>query len=296
MPRLKQMKGLRRLLHARLQPELAPHQTSSALIIAPHQDDETLGCGGTIALKRNAGTQVTVAFMTDGTTSHQRYMSEAELKARRHSEAVDACEILGVSGSDVRFLDFPDGKLGSHCQEGLVQVVRILNLCRPAEVFVPYQHDGTPDHEATYQIVRGAVQEAGHVARIYEYPIWIWNRWPWVQLRPAATRECIGAVANACLSGFGLNGLRTFRCGVRIDGVLDQKRQALHRHRTQMTAVIAGVPWPTLSDVSDGDFLQCFFQDFEVFRCTPHYSLTRIGTGGREWSDNLSAPFIRPRN
>src|SRR5688572_1129866 len=219
MPRLRQVKALRRLLHARLQVELAPRQTSSALILAPHQDDETLGCGGTITLKRNAGTRVTVAFMTDGTTSHRQFMGEAELRGRRHAEAIDACEVLGVPEKDVRFLDYADGKLGSHHHEALVEVARLIDSCRPSEIFVPYQHDGTPDHEATYQIVKDAVQLAGHLVRVYEYPIWIWNRWPWVQLRPAATRECIGAVAKACSSGFGLSSIRAFRCGVRIDSV-----------------------------------------------------------------------------
>src|SRR5689334_3255841 len=41
-----------------------------ALIISPHQDDEVLGCGGVIGLKREQGIPVQVVFITDGAGSH----------------------------------------------------------------------------------------------------------------------------------------------------------------------------------------------------------------------------------
>jgi hypothetical protein len=51
MLRLKSFTGLRRALHSCLRSE-SPHRMSSAVVFAPHQDDETLSCGGTIILKR----------------------------------------------------------------------------------------------------------------------------------------------------------------------------------------------------------------------------------------------------
>lgn len=267
MPQLTRSSGIWRLLHRRLQPELAPQVTRTALILAPHQDDETLGCGGTILLKRNAGTRVHVAFMTDGSTSHRQFMAAAELCRRRRAEAIEACEVLGVTPDDLRFFDFPDGELAHHHDAAVAMVVALIDACRPHEMFVPYQRDVTSDHEATFRIATEALRKSSQQVQLYEYPVWTWNRWPWVRLSAPISRDGLRAVIQACAGGLGLSHLRRFRSGVRIDGVVGRKREALRRHRTQMAAVIPEVPWPTLGDVSNGDFVDCFFQDYEVFRC-----------------------------
>jgi hypothetical protein len=49
-----------------------------AIIFAPHQDDETLGCGGTIIRKKQAGANLQIVFMTDGCRSHAHLMTEIE--------------------------------------------------------------------------------------------------------------------------------------------------------------------------------------------------------------------------
>ena len=259
----------RKLLYKRLLPHDTPSHTATTLVFAPHQDDETLGCGGTIIHKQNAGTQVTVAFMTDGTASHRQWMPATELKERRRAEAIDACNILGVSRGNIRFLDLPDGNLCMYERQAVDEVAAIIDSSHPEEIFIPYQHDGTPDHEATYRIVVAALENSGYAGRIFEYPVWVWNHWPWVRLEPAFKRDFLRTAAEAARKGFGSRILSRFRCGLHVDGVLSRKRAALARHRTQMTAIVTGSPWPTLAAVAGGDFLECFFQPFEVFRCAP---------------------------
>jgi hypothetical protein len=53
---------------------------------------------------------------------------------------------------------------------------------------------------------------------------------------------------------------------VFIGDVLAAKQQALAQHRSQMSRLMENVGWLTLADVSEGEFLRCFFQDFELFR------------------------------
>jgi hypothetical protein len=65
----------------------------------------------------------------------------------------------------------------------------------------------------------------------------------------------------------GLRRFGEFRTGVFVGDVLDRKMQALAQHRSQMTVLVPGTDWPTLADISAGEFLRCFFQDYEVFRC-----------------------------
>jgi LmbE family N-acetylglucosaminyl deacetylase len=81
------------------------------IVFAPHQDDETLGCGGVIRKLINLGNAVLVVFLTDGSTSHARYLPSNELINLRRGEALNACEVLGVQDSFIQFLEFPDGQL-----------------------------------------------------------------------------------------------------------------------------------------------------------------------------------------
>ena len=72
-------------------------QIGNALVIAPHPDDESLGCGGTIALLRQRGYSVHVLFVSDGTMSHPNspaYPAE-RLRKVREAEALDALEVPG---------------------------------------------------------------------------------------------------------------------------------------------------------------------------------------------------------
>ncbi len=91
------------------------------LILAPHPDDETLGCGGLIAQARQLNIPVRVVFLTNGDGSGSTQIGETlrrgkrqtflELAAMRQGEATAALEKLGVSPEDIVFLGYPDGGL-----------------------------------------------------------------------------------------------------------------------------------------------------------------------------------------
>jgi LmbE family N-acetylglucosaminyl deacetylase len=86
-----------------------------ALIVAPHPDDETLGCGGAIALLRSIGCDVRVLVVSDGTLSHpnsQKYPPLA-LRELRESETISALAVLGVDATTINFLRLPDGGVGA---------------------------------------------------------------------------------------------------------------------------------------------------------------------------------------
>lgn len=267
MAQLKALRRLRDSLHARLINDAGPRTANATVVFAPHQDDETLGCGGTIILKRQAGTPVKVVFMTDGSTSHSRYIKADELSRLRNVEALEAAKVLDIAPDDVHFLNFPDGRLGQVHEAAVAEVLAILNRNRPDEVFVPYRADGTPDHEATYRIVMEAAHKSGLALLVCEYPVWFWNQWPWVSLPLRCNRDTCKAVWRSLRAGLGLKVSRMFRASVRVGHVLDKKREALSRHRSQMIPLQPGVDWPTLGGVSNGEFLNCFFQEHEIFHC-----------------------------
>ena len=86
----------------------------SALVLAPHPDDETLGCGATIMRKLAAGRQVTVAVATDGRYSHRsNHVTPEQLADLRRVEMEEAGRRLGLSTGDIRWGGFVDGIVGA---------------------------------------------------------------------------------------------------------------------------------------------------------------------------------------
>lgn len=246
-----------------------PHSSDwrrSAIVFAPHPDDETLACGGTIAKKRRAGAAVTVVFMTDGRFSHAHLMPADDLALLRRQEARAACHRLGVASADVLFLDFPDNDLEAHEAQAAERVRTILWDRWPQEVYVPYHGEPPRDHMATYRAVAQALQAHPAPVTVYAYPVWFWDHWPWTRLVRPGRRATATAVGHTLAAWFGLRMLRLFPHVVDVSDAMADKRAALAAHRTQMERMQPETAWPILADVSNGDFLGCFMQPFELFR------------------------------
>lgn len=237
-------------------------------VFAPHQDDEVLGCGGTIARLSKLGAAVKVVFMTDGSGSHSHLMAKDQLSAIRRQEATAAACELGVAPTDLSFLQFEDGQLWSHRAQAVDWVMQFLEAHRPATVFVPYAKEPPLDHVATHCIVTDALNTLGASVTIYEYPVWAWYHWPWVDLVQTDWRDTLSVLRNTAVSRAGIELMNTLNCTVDISAVLETKCRALQHHRSQMNRLTPESAWPILADVADGAWLDCFFRAYEYFRCS----------------------------
>jgi len=167
-----------------------------AVIIAPHQDDETLGCGGLIARKRNEGLPVHVIFITDGSASHPRHprLSPAAISALRADEARRAIGYLGVERTAVHFLAEPDGTLKTITptrREDLVaRLAGLLQAIAPGEIFLPCNPDGSSEHDATAGFVLDAIARCGRQPDVWQYPVWSWWNPLLLLRRWLATDDC----------------------------------------------------------------------------------------------------------
>lgn len=147
------------------------------IVFAPHPDDETLGCGGTIAKKLSEGYEVLVVVMTDGRHSFLKGLGIAsdptpeELKEIRRKEVKEATRILGVPEENLLFLDFFDGTLEENEAEARKKVIKLLEENAPSEIYFPHEKDGHPDHRATNRIVANAVRKLGISPMEYRYII-----------------------------------------------------------------------------------------------------------------------------
>lgn len=144
-----------------------------ALVIAPHPDDETLGCGGLIAALAAVGRPVAVAVLTDGAASHPRSAAypAPRLTALRERETRDALAHLGAAGAPLRFLRHPDGGLGTADTRASAEALAAWAgaLGRPT-LFVTWDGDPHPDHKAAFALARRVQARTGLPLRAY--PVW----------------------------------------------------------------------------------------------------------------------------
>ena len=147
------------------------------VVFAPHPDDETLGCGGTIAKKLAEGYEVIIVVMTDGrflllkSSGIDDEPSPEQVKEIRRGEVLRATKILGVPEENVIFLDFVDGTLDEHEEAAEEKVAEILEKYAPSEVYFPFERDAHPDHQATNRIVRRAFKKLAMKPMMYRYTI-----------------------------------------------------------------------------------------------------------------------------
>ncbi len=229
----------------------------SSLVLAPHPDDETLGCGGTIALKRAQGVEVDVVIAADGSRSHRsRTRSPGELAQVRRREALDACAQLGVPQDRVHFLDLEDQTLRTRVPELVERLEAIVRSAKPKEILAPCGLDWNPDHQALAAAAQRLVAQGVHRGAALAYPVWFWRLRSWLWPYRIGLRAAPQLLRGPVRAALTLRPLL-----VRIGSVRERKAQALAQHRTQVANPFSEPGWATLEPL----FLRHFFRRFEMF-------------------------------
>ena len=210
-----------------LRPAGAVAEWGRTVVIAPHPDDDTLGCGGAIALMAERGQPVSVLFVSDGAASHPGSVKfpPPVLRDLREAESREALRRLGVGEDAAVFLRLPDGALplpGAAAFDAAVYAVgSALAELKPDTILLPWRRDPHPDHRATSAIVQAALQGMAHPPRVLEYPIWAWER----------------ADTNALPKQGEVEPFR-----LDINATVDQKTQAVAAHESQVTRLVDDAP------------------------------------------------------
>lgn len=226
--------------------EISPSEfdaVNSCLVLAPHPDDESLGCGGLIAMLRKHEKDVFVVFTTDGSLSHPnsaKFPSKA-LAALRRDEAIQALSGLGVSEDRIFFLNKKDGSLpakgGQDFEQNAGQLHLLITLLHPDLIGVPYEKDPHRDHRATWQMLAHKHDDRPAEYRILEYMVWLMER--------GEERDMPDALYYLDISDYRV-----------------QKNEAIRKHLSQTTKLIDDDPKGfTLSE----EMLQRFDTDKEYY-------------------------------
>lgn len=196
------------------------------VVLAPHPDDESLGCGGLIATLADQGSDVSVVFVTDGSASHTSRTHPKDLLRRiREREAEKACLELGVPRGNIHFMREPDSQLqhfGIDRLQGLAErIASLMERYRCSTLAVPWRRDPHPDHIQVHRLSELILKFLRKSPIVLEYPIWLWTNgkrddWP---------RTDETTVFRLDISEFLVN-----------------KRNAIQRHRSQLGMVVFDDP------------------------------------------------------
>lgn len=193
------------------------------LVLSPHPDDETLGCGGLLALAERAGLRGHVLILTDGAASHPNspsYPAE-RLTALRRDEARAAVAALGLPEGRLGFLDLRDAatpREGPAFDAAVDAITRQAAAVGARTLLVTWGHDPHCDHETADAMARAAAARLG--LRLFAYPVWGLHR-----------------PRGEAFAGRPPRGLR-----LDIAAAQAAKRQAIDCYRSQMTRLIDDDP------------------------------------------------------
>ncbi|MDX1998289.1 MAG: PIG-L family deacetylase [Thermoanaerobaculia bacterium] len=139
------------------------------LVVAPHMDDEVIGCGGLIQHCRAGGGHVSVVFLTDGASGKHSREELGMTCLERREESASAARILGIQ--ERTYLNFPERKL----EEAIASpgaLARVIREERPDVITYPAAGEFHPDHRSAHDWVLAAHAASGSTARLLGWEIW----------------------------------------------------------------------------------------------------------------------------
>ena len=150
------------------------------LVIAPHMDDELIGCGGSILKMIDAKKHVAVAYVTDGSYFLNKPENRnSEIKKRR----LEVDTVKKKLGFDTFFMNIPDRTL-QHCEIALRSFVKVLQEYQPKEVYIPHSAESDREHRLTNELFYEACwlaedtfdmelnSDFTKIKSVFEYEIW----------------------------------------------------------------------------------------------------------------------------
>jgi N-acetyl-1-D-myo-inositol-2-amino-2-deoxy-alpha-D-glucopyranoside deacetylase len=252
-------------------------ERASLLAVFAHPDDESLACGGLLALCAERGIRVSLLCLTRGEHGPG---ATTDLSDTRTRELHAAADVLGVA--EVRLLDHEDGMLpwldAEHVQADVLAAIRDSG----ADIVVTFDEDGLywhPDHIAVHERVTASVGSLG------DAPPELW----YVSLPAGVMRAVVeaGGPGNSAGTIFGVDA-DAFGADapeptlvVSAGEASSRKLAALRCHRSQ-------VGGGALDRIDDRDAIRLLG--------TEHYRRAPVGAAGESLLERLGAPVAATKS
>ena len=163
------------------------------LVVAPHPDDESLGCGGTLLRMRAEQSDAELHWMlVTEMSAGKRYAPEKI--ATRNAEIESVAQQLGAAA--VHRLGFPPAELDTVPLSRLIDAIgNVVSEVRPHTLIMPYRYDAHSDHKAVFDAVAACTKSF---------------RYPWIKR--------VAAYETVSETEFGIDpGAPAFRPNVWVD-------------------------------------------------------------------------------
>lgn len=157
---------------------------NKVIVVAPHPDDEIIGCGATIAKHIENGDEVTIIVATNASVGAPDLFSEDSAKNTRE-EAVNAHIFLGVK--ETIFFEFPAPALNAFPEYKIsLELGRVFKNINPTHLYLPHPGDIHQDHKAIYRASLVAARPQGDhkILNIYCYETLSETEWAPMQEKP----------------------------------------------------------------------------------------------------------------
>lgn len=195
------------------------------LIIAPHMDDEVLGCGGIIAKHKDSGDNVSVIFVAHRVYNH-RFNEQRNNTEKSH--AINAKGVLCYD--DAIFLDLNDERLDTCIQDILIPLEEYIFKVKPDIIYCPFRGDNSQDHRAVFDATRVAARPSAaiFVKRLYMYEV------------PSSTEQSPPLQENAFLPNYYVNITKHIDKKIEAYGCYEtEKRHYPHPRSEEAIKILA---------------------------------------------------------
>lgn len=178
---------------------LLPPFGKTIMVLAPHQDDEVIGCGGMMLLQRKAGYPVQTVFVQSGAAEFLQDPQEKQrIIAIREAEAKAAATLGGFEPPI--FLRHAEIKV-SNIESVAQSIEATIQKIKPDVIFSPFMLDPHADHTLTNVALALALKKSNYKCRIMGYEVW---------------SNCIANV------------------GIGIDEVVEEKKKLIACYKSQL--------------------------------------------------------------
>jgi LmbE family N-acetylglucosaminyl deacetylase len=142
----------------------------SVLVVAPHQDDEAIGCGGALCLQTRSGNAAAIVMLQDGADGFEATgMSRQQMTEMRNEESRQAAKAAGLTAPPL-FLNH--SSLAESVAKAAEQVRAIITERKVDAVFIPFVLDAHPDHRWANIILAEALKKVTWNVRVLGYEVW----------------------------------------------------------------------------------------------------------------------------
>ena len=148
------------------------------VILAPHPDDETFGCGQLIAEMASRGKEVFLIFFSGGGASHNGCcdLSSFAIETTRCQKAKEILSDLGVRAENMFFLNMPDGELAGSIPSAYLKIKQLIVNMTAATILAPHPQEGWRDHEAVSALAQKLATDTGKI--LFYYCVWFYFSMP----------------------------------------------------------------------------------------------------------------------